>query len=373
MQIPAQELEFNPSDRASILRDIEQLLEAGRVSGGHHVERFEEEFANYVGARHAVAVASGTTALELIMLAIGVRHRTVLVPANTNFATYVAAHRAGARVKLMDVAPETLAPRLSDVTSAVDADTAAVVLVHMGGIIGPETANIVAWCRDRGITLVEDAAHAHGSIRGTHHAGTFGTAGAFSFFATKVMSCGEGGMVTTNEETLAAEIRMLRNLGKKEPWVSRHERLGTNGRMTEFSAILGRQQLNRLDENVALRREWATEYHKLLGLVPGIQMIPAGHPYSGYKVIGYLSDGLDRTSFKKAVAEAGVQLAGEVYELPLHEQPVLQAWHRGIVLPGAERSCGRQVCLPIYPTLGPARLRHVVAVVTDFLSNAGSR
>ncbi|MEE4596104.1 DegT/DnrJ/EryC1/StrS family aminotransferase [Streptomyces sp. DSM 41524] len=368
MRIPAQELEFDPDDRASILHTIGGLLEAGRISGGHNVERFEEEFSAYVGARHAVAVASGTTALELIMLAVGVRNRTVLVPANTNFATYIAAHRAGARVRLLDVAPETLAPRLRDITAAADADTAAVVLVHMGGLISPETAGIAAWCRERGIALVEDAAHAHGSVRDNQHAGTFGIGGAFSFFATKVMTCGEGGMVTTNDDTLAAEIRILRNLGKTEPWVSKHDRLGTNGRMTELSAVVGRHQLTRLDEYVALRRHWAEGYAKLLGAAPGMRLVRSGHPYSGYKAIGYLRPGLDRADFKREVARAGVQLAGEVYEIPLHKQPALLDMHAGEVFPGAEMSCGRQVCLPIYPTLGEDRLERVAAAVADVLA-----
>jgi dTDP-4-amino-4,6-dideoxygalactose transaminase len=366
--VPAQEIEIDPADRDSILAEIGRLLDAGRLSAGRNIERFEEEFARYVGARHAVAVSSGTMALELILLSIGVRGRTVIVPANTNFATFVAAWRAGAKVVLADVDPATLAPRLSDLAAVAAPDTAAVILVHMGGIITPETASIADWCRGHGIVLVEDAAHAHGSYRDGRHAGTWGTAGAFSFFATKVMAVGEGGMVITDHADLAAEVRLYRNLGKTEAWVNRHIRMGTNGRMTELAAIVGRHQLARLDRHVQARRRVADAYLHSLAATPGLTVLQPGHPYSGYKVIVRLARGIDREELKKHTAAAGVQLAGEVYAEPLHHQPVLTERYGGLSFPGAEAACARQVCLPVFPTLDSARVELVVQVLSAHLA-----
>lgn len=372
MTVPAQEIEIDPADRDSILAEIGRLLDAGQLSAGHNVEQFEEEFARYVGARHAVAVSSGTTALELILLSIGVRGRTVIVPANTNFATFVAAWRAGARVALADVDPATLAPRQSDLAAVAALDTAAVMLVHMGGVITPETASIADWCRRHDIVLVEDAAHAHGSYRDGRHAGTWGTAGAFSFFATKVMATGEGGMVVTDNLDLAAEVRLYRNLGKTDAWVSRHTRMGTNGRMTELAAIVGRHQLARLDENVQARRRVADTYVRSLADVPGLTMLQPGHPYSGYKVIAWLAPGIGRAELKDRAAAAGVQLAGEVYAEPLHHQPILAERYGRLRFPGAEAACARQVCLPVFPTLDPARVQLVVQVLSAHLAAIAS-
>ncbi len=368
MIVPAQEIVFDVEDRNLILAEIGRLLDEGRLSAGRNVDRFEQAFAQYVGVQHAVAVSSGTMALELIMLAMGVRGRTVIVPANTNFATFVAASRAGARVVLCDVDEVTLSPRVSDLTAVVTPETAVVIVVHMGGFISGEMPAIIDWCRERGIALIEDAAHAHGSVRGDRHAGTFGLAGAFSFFATKVLATGEGGMVVTNDASLAAEVRLYRNLGKASAWVSNHTRMGTNGRMSELAAVVGWQQLARLDEKVAARRQIADLYSEALVGVPGLLMLRPGHPYSGYKVVGQLAPDVDRSAFKASVADAGVQLAGEVYSEPLHHQPVLGEAYGHLTFPGAEASCARQICLPIYPTLDRERLDLVVRSVIERLA-----
>jgi perosamine synthetase len=370
--VPAQEIVIDKEDRDSILAEIEALLATGQLSAGYNVERFEEEFARHVGARHAVAASSGTIALELILLALGVRGRTVIVPANTNFATFIAAWRSGARVVLADVDPDTLAPSRSDLSTAAEPDTAAVLLVHMGGMITHDVPDIVEWCLHNNIALVEDAAHAHGSYRGGRHAGTFGVAGAFSFFATKVMTTGEGGMVVTDDPDLAAEVRLYRNLGKADAWVSHHMRMGTNGRMSELTAVLGRNQLARLDEYVQARRGVAEAYAQALADVPGLNLLQPGHPYSGYKVVCRLGPGIDRLTLKNQLAAAGVQLAGEVYAEPLHHQPVLAEQYGRLSLPGAEVACSRQVCLPVYPTLDSARLQLVTSTLSRYLHDGFS-
>jgi dTDP-4-amino-4,6-dideoxygalactose transaminase len=372
-KVPAQEIVIANEDCDSILADIAALLAAGQLSAGENVERFEADFARYVGARHAIAVSSGTTALELTLQALGVRGRSVIVPANTNFATFVAAWRAGARVELADVDADTLAPRRSDLAAVATPDTAAVLLVHMGGLITHEIRDIVQWCQRNNIALVEDSAHAHGSRLGGQHAGTFGTAGAFSFFATKVMTTGEGGMVVTDDPHLAAEIRLYRNLGKAEAWVSRHSRMGTNGRMTELAAVVGRHQLARLDEHVLARRSVANAYADALADVPGITLLRSWHPYSGYKVVCQLAPDIDRDALKTRLAAAGVQLAGEVYAEPLHHQPVLAEQYGQLHFPGAEIACSRHVCLPVYPTLDADRLQIVAEALTQGLSDCRAR
>lgn len=371
--VPAQEISVDPADQQSVLAEIGRLLAEGRFSAGSNVERFEREFAAFAGARHAVAVASGTVALELIMLALNVRNRTVIVPANTNFATFAAAWRAGAHVVLADVDPLTLSPRLSDLASVVTGDTAAVVLVHMGGIITPQAGEIADWCAARGVALVEDAAHAHASRFGGRHAGTFGLAGAFSFFATKVMTTGEGGMVVTGDDDLAAEVRLYRNLGKAEQWVSHHTRMGTNGRMHELAAVLGTHQLARLEANVTARREVADRYASALAGHPDLTLLRPGHPYSGYKVVGLLSPAVDRDQLKERIGKTEIRLAGEVYAEPLHHQPVLAEMYGGLSFPGAERACASQICLPIYPALDADRVDLVVSVLSEVLADLADR
>ncbi|MEV5887124.1 DegT/DnrJ/EryC1/StrS family aminotransferase [Streptomyces sp. NPDC052020] len=373
LSVPAVEIEVDDTERREVLAGIDRLLRAGRFSQGENVECFEAEFAAFTRARHAVAVSSGTAALELVFQALDVRGREVVVPANTNFATYVAAERAGATVRLADVDPRTMSPTLDQLRAACTPRTAAVTLVHMGGLIGPETERVAAWCRSSGIALVEDCAHAHGSEREGRHAGTFGTAAAFSFFATKVMTSGEGGMVVTDDHGVAEEVRLLRNLGKPEPWVSRHTRLGWNARLPEIAAVLGRAQLARLPAAVAARRQVAAGYAEALKEAAAGEFLLPDHPYSGYKAVVLLPPGTDRGLLKGALRERGVQPQGEVYEIPLHHQPVLRDRYAGAEFPGAERSCATQLCLPIYPSLDDKRLAYAAQVLAEALTEVRPR
>ncbi|MFF1695534.1 DegT/DnrJ/EryC1/StrS family aminotransferase [Streptomyces sp. NPDC058257] len=366
--VPAVEIEVPDAERREVLAEVDRLLRAGRFSQGVNVEAFEEEFAAFTRTPSAVAVASGTTALELIFRALGVQGREVVVPAGTNFATYIAAERAGATVRLTDVDPATMAPTLEQVRAACTPRTAAVAVVHTGGLIGPDTEAIATWCEQRGVALVEDCAHAHGSERAGRHAGTFGVAGAFSFFATKVMTTGEGGMVVTGDDQLAQEIKLLRNLGKPEAWVSTHTRPGWNARLPELAAVLGRAQLRRLPQVLAARRAVADGYADALrGLPVGDFLLP-DHPYSGYKAMLMLPPDTDRDALKDRLREHSVQAAGEVYATPLHHQPVLADRHAGLRLPGTERACAGQLCLPIYPGLDEKRQTHVVSALCDSLT-----
>ncbi len=369
--VPAVEIEIPQADREAIVAEVDRLLAEGRFSQGKNVLEFEKEFAGYVGTQHAVALSSGTMALELSFMALGTDGHEVLVPANTNFATFIAAARTGADVRLVDVDPYTLSPTLSQVQAEVTDRTTAVVLVHMGGIIGPDTEKIADWCGRHDIALVEDCAHAHGSARGGLHAGRFGVAGAFSFFATKVMTSGEGGMVVTDDADLAQEIRLLRNLGKPEAWTSRHVRPGINGRMHEWAAVIGRRQLASLDDAVRARQRVAAEYWSRLAELPDVTPLVPDHPYSGYKVPVLLPPGVDRSAVKEALAARGVRAAGEVYEIPLHRQPVLRDRYGHQELPGSQDACSRQLCLPVYPSLDTPRVDRVVAALADALGELG--
>jgi dTDP-4-amino-4,6-dideoxygalactose transaminase len=161
---------------------------------------------------------------------------------------------------------------------------------------------------------------------------------------------------------------LYRNLGKADAWVSHHVRMGTNGRMTELAAVVGRHQLARLDRFVAARRRVADAYVEALAGVPGLVVLRPDHPYSGYKVVALLVPGIDRALLKERCAAAGVQLAGEVYAEPLHHQPVLADRYRRLDFPGAEAACARQICLPVYPTLDAARVELVVQVVSGQLA-----
>jgi perosamine synthetase len=341
------------------------ILASGMLTLGPHTRSFEQGFAAAHEASHAVAVASGTAALDIILRATGVRGREVVVPANTFYATAAAVVQAGGRPVFADVDAATFALSRATVEAALTERTAAVVQVHIGGLIAPQTAAIQALCQEREITLVEDAAHAHGSTLDGRFAGSFGVAGAFSLYPTKVITSGEGGMILTGSDTLAGEARIYRDQGKGAFTANHHVRLGSAWRMSELHAVTGLVHLRRLPEFIARRREVAAAYDKALASAPLRPLFePPGSRGNIYKYIAVLPPGTDRAEFKREVARRyDVRLSGEVYDLPLHQQPVL-AEYAGPSLPVAEDLAARHVCLPVHSDMTDSEVDEVLTAVT---------
>jgi dTDP-4-amino-4,6-dideoxygalactose transaminase len=363
VKVPAASIYFPEEDRRAILAAMDEALRSGQLTLGKHGKAFEEAFAARVGAAHAVAVNSGTSALEIILRILGVAGREVVVPTNTFFASAAAVLHAEGRVRFADVDPDSLCLSARTLLEALTPSTAGVMVVHIGGLIAPDIEALAAVCRDRGLWLLEDAAHAHGSTAHGRHAGTFGRAGSFSFYPTKVMTSGEGGMIVTDDAAVAEEARTYRDQGKAGFTANVHTRLGSNWRLSEPHAILGASQLRRLDEFVAARRHIAAIYDAGLREIPGATplAVPAGFVSNYYKYIVVLPRRTDRAGLKQRLREAhGVSLSGEVYELPCHEQPVFAAAAGDQKFPVAEDLCRRHICLPVSAVMTDEQARHVV-------------
>ena len=361
MRVPPARACFPAEDRAEILARIDQSLISGQLTLGPIGRELEAAFAKRHGAQYAVAVSSGTGALEIILRSLGVEGREVIVPANTFFATAAAAVHAGARVVFVDCDPETMAFDLADVRAHLRPETAAVIAVHIGGLISPALPALAELCHDRGVHLVEDAAHAHGSTLGGRSAGTFGIAGAFSFYPTKVMAGGEGGIIVTDDEAIVEAAHTYRDQGKGSFLANFHTRLGANWRMSEPHAAIVQSQLARLDEFIAARQSLAKRYDAAaddLGLRP--LRIPAEAHCNYYKYIAFLPEGVDRAELKQLMRDRfDIGLSGEVYDTPLHRQPVFAAF-ADRALPGAEFIGARHICLPLYPSLSESDADYVV-------------
>ena len=362
LRVPPAQVHVPASDREEILRKIDQALASGQLTLGAIGREFEERFAAYHGAKHAIAVNSGTSAIEIPLRALGVEGREVLVPANTFFATAAGVIAAGARPKFVDCNPATMAIDVEAARAAIGPDTAGVVVVHIGGLVTPDIHDLKTLCDDHGMFLFEDAAHAHGSSLGSRMAGTFGAAGSFSFYPTKVITSGEGGMILTDDDHLADEARAYRDQGKASFTANVHTHLGYNWRMSEPHAAIGLSQLGRLDEFIAHRQRIAKIYDDALSeLALRPLEVPSDAGCNYYKYIAFLPEGTDRAALKQTLRnEHGVGLSGEVYELPLNKQPVFAPWVDG-PLPAAERICASHICLPISAVLTEEQAELVVA------------
>jgi len=365
MTVPAARIVFSEEDRAEVLALVDESLRTGSLTLGPRTRELENAFA----ARHqmpfAVAVNSGTSALEIVLRALGAGGREVVVPTNTFFATAAAVVHAGGVPRFADVAADTFALTAASAEAAIRPETAGVIVVHVGGVVSPEVEAVAELCRDRGLFLVEDAAHAHGAALHGRPAGTFGDAAAFSFYPTKVVTSGEGGMVVTADERLRDEALLYRDQGKASFLAGDHVRLGSAWRMSELHAAVGLVQLRRLDEFVATRRRTATLYDEALAAVTGLRPVipPPGCETNYYKYMALLDDGIERAQVKEQLRlRHGVTLSGEVYAVPLHRQPVFATYDRA-AFPVAEDVCRRQVCLPVHSDMTEAEASHVVGAL----------
>jgi len=350
---------------------VRQVLLSGNFVSGQKVRRFEERFADYIGCGHAVAVSSGTAALHIALEAMGVgRGDEVIVPPITFFATVSAVLYLGAVPVFADIDLDDLCLSPRSVQDAITARTKAIVPVHLFGAAAKMDA-FDALCRKTGIPVLEDCAQAHGTAFAGRRVGSWGKAGAFSFFATKHMTTGEGGIITTDDAHIADTCRVIRNHGMTDR--DNHVRLGFNSRMTEMEAAMGLVQLDKLEDLNARR---------IANSLLLIQRLKA----LGWAKVPVPTHNVTHTFFwcPLMVDEAGSgkrfdDLANHLkahgiefrhrYAAPLYRQPVLK--HLGldmdsVFLPNAEAVAGKVLGLPNHPDMTPAQLDRVIAVLEAF-------
>jgi dTDP-4-amino-4,6-dideoxygalactose transaminase len=373
-RVPLAAVVITEDDVAAVAR----VYRSGWLSMGPETEALEHELAAYAGARHAVAVANGTGALHLICAAAGLGPGDeVIVPSMTFVATVNAVAYTGATPVFADVAGPTrpwLDP--ADVEARLTARTRAIMTMPYGGHPGAIEA-LCALAGDRGLLLLEDAAHALGSRLGGRHLGTFGRAGAFSFFSNKNLAVGEGGMVVTDDDELAARVRLLRSHGMTTLSWDRHRghasdydvvALGFNYRIDEPRAALARRRLAQLDAGNDRRRELDGRYRRLLAgaddLTPALPAAP-GVRAAHHLFTIVLRDGVDRDAFRASLARRGIQTS--VHYPPVHRFSIYASQDR---LPVTEDYGARAVSLPMFATMTDEQQDAVVGAVRELADAA---
>jgi dTDP-4-amino-4,6-dideoxygalactose transaminase len=367
--IPAAKIQFLPEDRIWIAERIQEVLASGQLTLGRYGAEFEKRFAALCGVRHGIAVNSGTSALEIILRSLGIEGRDVLVPTNTFFATAAAVVHAGGNPVLLDMDPESFSILPETVEENLTPKTVGMIVVHIGGIVSGQMPALVELAKRKGIWLVEDAAHAHGSSFRSTSAGAFGIGSSFSFYPTKVMTSAEGGMIVTNDDRLAEESRIYRDQGKASFTVNAHIRMGYNWRMSEPHAIIGLKHLERLPAMIADRRAIASSYDQGLADFRNLRalIVPPDGICNYYKYIAILKEKRNRKELKTTLREKyGVSLAGEVYEEPLHKQPIFEKYRTG-PLPISEDLCLRHICLPIFSGMQESEAHQVLRALKEVI------
>jgi dTDP-4-amino-4,6-dideoxygalactose transaminase len=355
--------------------DIARVVEvyrSGWLSMGPRTEEFERAFGDYTGARHALAVANGTAALHLMCLAAGLGPGDeVVVPSLTFVATVNAIAYTGATPVFVDIAAlDRPWPAASAVEAAITPRTKAVMAVAYGGHPG-EIAAMPA------VTLLEDAAHAAGARLGGRHLGTFGAAGAFSFFSNKNLAVGEGGAVVTDDDELAERMRLCRSHGMTTLTWDRHRghaaaydvvALGFNYRIDEPRAALATARLARLDDENARRHRLDRRYRELLAGVEGV--VPTAEPPDGgsHHLFTVVVEG-DRDAVRNLLAERGVQTS--VHYPPVHRFSIYAG---PVDLPLTDAYSARAITLPMFAGMTDAQQDLVVEALADALpASVGAR
>jgi len=371
--IPPVKPYFPQEDIEQIKSDVEKILQSGMLTLYTYTKEFETRFGEMCKVKHAIAVNSGTSALEISLRTMKLKPEDeILVPTNTFSATAAAVIFAGAKPKLTDVSPKTLCIDMENVRKNVTRKTKGVIPVHTGGLICPEIEEMREFSEEKDLFLIEDAAHAHGSTINGKPAGSLGDAGCFSFYPTKVMTTGEGGIITTDNDEMAEKARVLRDQGKENFNSNIIIELGYNWRLPEISAAIGLTQLRRLPEIIEKRNKVAKYFDKELEKIDGIKPVktPPNILNNYYKHISLVQKGKDREKLKSDLRTLGVRCSGEVYWPPLHLQPIYKKLLgvREGDFPLAEDACKRMVCLPLYAQMTTEDIQYVIKNVKQALS-----
>ena len=332
--------------RAPMEQALRRVLDSGQLILGPEVQAFEQEFAAYTGANHAIGVNSGTDALILALRALGVRSGdAVLTVANAGAPTVAAIRATGARPRFIDVDPRTLLIDPSRLDSAWHDDVKAIVPVHLYGQAA-SLKPILEFAAERGVAVVEDCAQSHGAYYEDRHTGRWGRVGCFSFYPTKNLGAyGDGGMLITDDPALAAELRRQRMYGFDGARVSSTE--GLNSRLDEMQAAVLRIKLAHYDDALAQRRRLAGRYRAALAEASGLRLVHAGtdrsHAYHLWVV-----QVADRDAVRRRLSDAGVA-SGIHYEQAVHHMPAYRFLDPGDnSLAVSERACAEVLSLPLF-------------------------
>ncbi|MEM7092956.1 MAG: DegT/DnrJ/EryC1/StrS family aminotransferase [Actinomycetota bacterium] len=350
---------------APLREDLDKLwFEVVRDSafiGGERVAQFESDWAHYVGATHAIGVANGTDALELVMAGLDIGPGDeVILPANTFVATAEAVVTCGARPVFVDVDQGSLLVTADHIEPAITERTRAVIVVHLYGAI-PHMAPIQALCEAHDMHLIEDAAQAHGATHHGQSAGTFGIAGTFSFYPGKNLGAlGDGGAIVTGDDGLAEKMRVLANHGRGHHHL--HVESGRNSRLDGLQAGALALKLQHLDHWNDSRRTVNGMYRSLFaGRAVSMLEVPEGTTAVHHLEVVRVED---RSKVQAALDAASIGW-GVHYAAPCHRQPAFEQYAPSYDMPVVEQAAAQQLSLPMHPTLTAPEVERVASVVID--------
>jgi perosamine synthetase len=342
---------------------VDRVLRSGMIAGGPEVAAFESEFSEHVGGRHCVAMNSGTSALHLALLAMGIGSGDeVIVPSFSFAATANSVALTGATPVFADIDRATFNLDPEAARTAITPRTKAIMPVHLYGQMAAMD-RFESLAQEHGLQIIEDSAQSHLASLNGRNAGEWGTTACFSFYPTKNMTSGEGGMVVTPDEKIARMLRLLRNQGMEQRY--KNEVIGFNTRMTDIHAAIGRVQLRKLPAWTKQRQANAAF---LDANIKGVLVPPvapgASHVYHQYTIRVPVETGEQRDAFIESLAKKEVG-SGVYYPTPIHRLP---SFNLSLDLPETELAARQVISLPVHPALSAEDLKQVAEAVSSTAS-----
>ena len=373
-KIPLSDIDFGPEERAA----VDRVLQSKWLTMGSVTDDFERAFAAYVGAKYAIAVTNATAALHLSCVVAGLGPEDeAIVPSLTFVATANAVRYTGARPVFADIVGEQdLNISYQSIEKAITERTRAILVVHYGGY-ACDMPSITKLARERGLIVIEDAAHAVGSELGGRKLGTWGDIGCFSFFSNKNMTTGEGGMLVTDDELYSQRLRLLRSHGMTSLTWDRHKGhawsydvvdLGYNYRIDEIRAALGKVQLEKLPTNNERRRHLTQVYRDALQeLAPQVIVPFINHAgiSAAHLMPVLLPSGANRLNFMESMKSQGIQTS--IHYPPIHSFTAFKGGDEKNLLPITDDIAGREVTLPLFPTMSDEDVLTIVKAIAQAL------
>ena len=348
-----------------------ECIDSGWISEGPYVKKFEENFSHYIGMNHGIAVSNGTTALETAIFAIDLKEGDeVIMPSFTIISCAIAALRFGAKPILVDIEPLTWNINVDQIESKITSRTKAIMAIHMYGHpcnLDP----ILDLAKKYNLKVIEDASQVAGALYKEKKCGGIGHISAFSLYANKIITTGEGGMVMTSDDNLAERARSYRNLCFRSDRRFYHTELGNNLRMTNMQGAIGLAQLERIDEFVEIKRNNGALYRELLSEIPGIkpqtEISWAKMVYWMYAVELDESTGWDAKRMMESLFSRGVET--RPFFIGLHEQPALldKGLYQDEQFPVTHKSSKQGFYLPSSMNLSDTQIKFVVDQIKDIL------
>jgi perosamine synthetase len=358
------------------LEYLEDCINTNWISSkGHYVEEFERQFSQYCSCKYGITTTNGTSSIHLALQSIGLKKGDeVIVPAFTMISSLFPIIYSGAKPVLVDSDPETWNINVDQIEEKISEKTKAILPVHIYG--HPcDMDPILKIAKKNGVLVIEDAAEAHGAEYKGKKTGGIGDVGCFSFYANKIITCGEGGMMVTNNEVFAKHAKSLKDLsfenGKERAYL--HSEVGYNYRLTNLQAAVGLAQFERIDDFVSMRRRNAAIYGELLRNVPGIRLPIekewAKNVYWMYSILVEPEFGISRDELIRELKKRGVETRS--FFVPMNQQPVFKTMHlfEGENYPVAESLSRKGLYLPSSSGLKRAEIKYICGSIAEVRNN----